>query len=71
MHTQPTMGHSFSTAMNTLKREFCKRSSAVLHKDKTESHHILKPTVAFHDSDDTDPALDSALDPALDSSPFL
>jgi hypothetical protein len=57
--------------MNTLKREFCKRSSAVLHKDKTESHHILKPTVAFHDSDDTDPALDSALDPALDSAPFL
>ena len=60
------MGHSFSTAMNTLKREFCKRSSAVMHRDKTESH-ILKPTVAFHDSVDTDPALDSA----LDSAPFL
>ena len=62
------MGHSFSTAINTLKREFCKRTAAVMHRDsKEESHHILKPTVAFHDSDHTDRALDSA----LDSAPFL
>jgi hypothetical protein len=60
------MGHSFSLAIKSLKREFRKRTSAIVQSrtaEKEEETAILSPTaVALHEDED---------DPEFITAPYL
>jgi len=52
------MGHSFSVAIKSLKKELCKRTSAVMQSRKSETEEgtaILSPTAVALQEDEEDP----------------
>jgi predicted type IV restriction endonuclease len=57
------MGHSFSLAIKSLKKEFCKRTSLVMQSRKSKTEETTSLTaVALHEDEE---------DPEFVTAPFL